>query len=287
MTDDPGSEGDDDLSSWGGSALLQTAIDTFADPIFIKDLRHRWVAFNDSFCRLLGYPRERLLNATDPELMPREQAERFWRQDDEVFAGAISDSEHELVMLDGRKTHVWTRKYPLRGRSGRVVGLCAMSSDITGLKRRLDKVSQLERVSAEQEAVIRAQGEMIDAMAVPVLQVWDRALLVPLVGAISRRRAQLVLESLLARIVQVGARVVILDITGVPSFDAEGANDLMRAVRAARLLGAESVVVGVGPETARTLVGLGVDLGELTTRATLQDGLQHAIAGAGGRGLGP
>src|SRR5262249_22474363 len=102
-------------------------------------------------------------------------------------------------------------------------------------------------------------------------------LLLPLIGVIDSRRAAQVMENLLESIAQARAQIVIIDITGVPMVDTSVASHLVRAVQAAELLGCQSILVGISPEIAQTLVGLGVDFSHITTRATLQNGLEDAL----------
>ena len=118
---------------------------------------------------------------------------------------------------------------------------------------------------------------MLEQLGAPVIQVWESVLLLPLIGVLDSRRAAQALESLLESITGLGAQVVILDITGVPVVDTSVASHLIRAAQAAQLLGCESILVGISPEIAQTLVGLGVDFSRITTRATLQNGLEYAL----------
>lgn len=132
----------------------------------------------------------------------------------------------------------------------------------------------------EQIELVRRQGEDLAAMALPVIEVWDRVLAVPVIGAVDRARAAAMMEALLARIADTRARCAILDLTGVTAMDAETAGHLMRMIAAARLLGGECLVSGISPATARTMMELGIAI-EIRSFATLKLALQHAIRGAG------
>ena len=114
-------------------------------------------------------------------------------------------------------------------------------------------------------------------LSVPVVPVWKGVLVVPLVGILDSARARDMTQTLLDAIVRERARVVILDITGVPTVDTQVADYLIRAVKAARLLGTRGVLVGIRPAIAQTLVRLGVDLSDVHTEADLESGLQHAF----------
>jgi rsbT co-antagonist protein RsbR len=263
-------------SSWISFELLQLVIDTIPDPIFVKDLEHRWVACNGGFCALIGHPYDALIGRSDPDYWPPEQARIFWQFDDEVFrTGQVNENEEQATGVDGVIRTIWTRKFPLRNVDGKVIGLCGIITDVTMVNDRLRKAEHLE-IEAH-KALLASQNELLDRIAMPVLNVWDGILLMPLVGEISDRRAARATESMLAVIPREHAEFVILDVTGVPVIDATVAHHLVRAVQAVELLGCRGILVGVGPEMARTLVTLDVDLGQITTRSTLQSGLEYAM----------
>lgn len=140
-------------------------------------------------------------------------------------------------------------------------------------------------VEAAREAELReqlaAQRATIDELQTPVIEVWAGILALPIVGSIDTARAQEMNESLLDRIVATGSEIVLLDITGVPLVDTAVARHLLETVSAARLLGAEVYIVGISSRTAMTLVQLGLDLSQVTTRATMAKGLELAFARLG------
>ena len=117
----------------------------------------------------------------------------------------------------------------------------------------------------------------IDELTTPVIKVWDQVLVVPLVGAIDAGRADRVMEDLLQGIVAHQASIVIIDVTGVPVVDTNVVHHLMQAVKAAGLLGARSVLVGISAKVALTMVQLGVDLSGVETRSNLQAGIELAF----------
>ena len=134
---------------------------------------------------------------------------------------------------------------------------------------------------AGREEVISQQGEQLLELSTPVVPLWDRVVAAPLVGTLDSARAQVVMESLLQAIADDGALVAILDITGVPTVDTLVAQHLLKTVAATRLMGADCIVSGIAPQTAQTMVQLGIDLSEVTTRASLADALAMAIARVG------
>jgi rsbT co-antagonist protein RsbR len=140
--------------------------------------------------------------------------------------------------------------------------------------------SQLEhRVKEAEEAtkLVKAQSETILELSTPVIGIWDEILILPLIGTVDTRRAQQVVESLLESIVQTQASVAIIDITGVPVVDTKVANHLINTMEAAKMLGADTILTGVSPHNAQTLVKLGVELSKIITKSSLQAGLKTAF----------
>jgi CheY-like chemotaxis protein/anti-anti-sigma regulatory factor len=139
-----------------------------------------------------------------------------------------------------------------------------------------------ERLRAEQdrarlqEEVIRMQAAMLEELSTPLIPLSDAVVIMPLVGTIDSKRAEQILAVLSQGVVSKGARVAIIDITGVPTVDTHVASVLIRASQAVRLLGAEVVLTGIRSRVARALVELGVDLGGLVTRRSLQAGITYA-----------
>ena len=144
----------------------------------------------------------------------------------------------------------------------------------------LDKLG-LVTVEAHQkgreQVINRQQQELLD-LSTPVIKLWDGIVAVPLIGTLDSERTQVVMESLLDAIVENEATVAIIDITGVPTVDTLVAQHLLKAVAAARLMGAECIISGIRPQIAQTIVHLGVDLGDVVTKATLAEALRIALA---------
>ena len=130
------------------------------------------------------------------------------------------------------------------------------------------------------EIIQRQQAEMLE-LSTPVVKLWDGILALPLIGTLDSRRTQIVMESLLERIVETGAEIAIIDITGVPTVDTLVAQHLIKTVNAARLMGTECIISGIRPQIAQTIVHLGVDLQGVVTKATLADAFALALAKSG------
>lgn len=129
------------------------------------------------------------------------------------------------------------------------------------------------------EIIMRQQQEMME-LSTPVVKLWDGILALPLIGTLDSARTQVVMETLLQRIVETGSRVAIIDITGVPTVDTLVAQHLLKAVTAARLMGADCIISGIRPQIAQTIVHLGVTL-NVTTKASLADAFQLALQSSG------
>lgn len=128
----------------------------------------------------------------------------------------------------------------------------------------------------EREKIVSQQQEAIRELSTPVLQVRDQMLILPIIGVIDTHRARQLTEQLLRTIRTSRAKVVVIDITGVPAVDSKVANHLVQTVDASRLMGATVIVTGISPEIAQTLVTLGVDLSKMNTVGDLQGGIEEA-----------
>lgn len=130
----------------------------------------------------------------------------------------------------------------------------------------------------ETEQRLQRQRDEILELSTPVIQVWEKVLALPIIGTLDTLRATRLTEGLLEKIAQTQAEVAILDISGVPTIDTQVAQHLLKTVQAAALMGTVSIMSGVRPETAQSMVHLGIDMGRLRSRNTLQDALQLALA---------
>ena len=131
-----------------------------------------------------------------------------------------------------------------------------------------------------EEVIVRQQQDMLE-LSTPVVQLWEGILALPLIGTLDSARTQVVMESLLQKIVDTGASIAIIDITGVPTVDTLVAQHLLKTVAAARLMGAECIISGIRPQIAQTVVHLGVDLQDVITKATIADAFAIALRKTG------
>ena len=131
-----------------------------------------------------------------------------------------------------------------------------------------------------EEVISRQQQELLE-LSTPVVELWDGILALPLIGTLDSARTQVVMESLLERIVETSAKIAIIEITGVPTVDTLVAQHLLKTVAAARLMGADCIISGIRPQIAQTIVHLGLDLSEVTTKASLADAVIVALERTG------
>jgi rsbT co-antagonist protein RsbR len=147
----------------------------------------------------------------------------------------------------------------------------------------LDRLGLLttELYQKTRETLIKRQQRELLELSTPVVKLWDSILALPLIGTLDSERTQIVMESLLQTIVETGAALAIIDITGVPTVDTLVAQHLLKTVAAARLMGAECIISGIRPQIAATIVHLGVDLNSVATKATLADAFALALRRTG------
>ena len=135
---------------------------------------------------------------------------------------------------------------------------------------------------SREEVIVRQQQEMME-LSTPVVSLWDNILALPLIGTLDSARTQVVMQNLLEAVVNHGAAIAIIDITGVPTVDTLVAQHLLKTVAAARLMGADCIISGIRPQIAQTIIHLGVDLAGVITKATLADAFQLAMSRLGYR----
>jgi rsbT co-antagonist protein RsbR len=215
--------------------------------------------------RLKGYTREEVLGHHLSMFYTEEDVRTGLAERELAIATREGRFEGEgwRVRKDGSRFWATVTLGPIRDDSGELVGFVKVARDLT--ERR------------EQEQLVARQRDEILELSTPVIQVWDKVLVLPLIGTLDSLRAARLTEGLLERIARDQAEVVILDISGVPAIDTDVAQHLLKTVEAARLMGTVSVLSGVRPETAQAIVHLGIELAGLRSRNTLRDALQLAL----------
>jgi PAS domain S-box-containing protein len=255
-------------------SVLRTIIDSLPDVIYVKDREGRFEVANVALAQLLGVASpDALIGKTDLELFPRELATQYDADDRRIIASGVPliDKEEPVQHADGTSHWVVTTKVPLRDPQGRTVGLVGRGQDITERRRAETERQQL------QEQLIQAQALALQELSTPLIPISEAVLVMPLIGRIDSRRASQILETLLSGIQEQQAELAIIDITGVSVVDTQVAHALLQAARAVKLLGAQVILTGLRPEVAQALVSLGVDLSDIVTHSTLQNGVAFGL----------
>lgn len=198
------------------------------------------------------------------------------------FLGEISSSRAQLGFSPSETaTFVFSFKQPLFGqiRASFKDDPQAQIDEVWAATVLLDKFGlyTTEAYQKTREEVISRQQEEMLELSTPVVKLWDGILAVPIIGTLDSSRTQSIMENLLDRVVATGSEIAIIDITGVPTVDTLTAQHLLKTITAARLMGAECVVSGIRPQIAQTIVHLGVELGDVITKANLADAFRVAL----------
>ena len=154
-----------------------------------------------------------------------------------------------------------------------------LSTETIRISKLLDKLGLVtfEEYARTRDELVKDQQDSILEMSSPIILIWEKIIAVPIIGILDSKRTQLIMENCLQKIIQTGAKVCIIDVTGVAVLDTLVSTHIIKTANAIRLLGAEAVLTGIRPEVAQTVVHLGVDLSSLIPRATMADGLDYAF----------
>lgn len=246
--------------------MFRSLLESAPDAAVIVGPDGRIVLVNRQTEELFGYARDELIGQEVEMLVPQ----RFRQRHPEYRGGFFAQPRARPMGLglelfamrrDGSEFPVEISLSPIQTERGVLV-----SAAVRDATERRSQIIQLRR-----------QRDEIMELSTPVVQIWDRVLALPIIGTLDSSRAARLTESLLDRIRDHQAEVVILDISGVPTIDTLVAQHLLKTVQAATLMGAASIMSGVRPETAQAMVHLGIDIGQLRSRSTLRDALQLAL----------
>jgi rsbT co-antagonist protein RsbR len=229
----------------------------------------------------------------------REQSRRFLGAlqralasgSDDIRTDAWGDARAVLTEMSGRRarqgytpsetaTFVFSLKQPLFERlRADAKDPAALTEAVWSASTLLDRLGLFttEVFQRDRESVIQRQQQEMLELSTPVVRLWDGVLALPLIGTLDSARTQVVMENLLQQVVDTGAGIAIIDITGVPTVDTLVAQHLLKTVAAARLMGADCIISGIRPQIAQTIVHLGVELGDVATKATLADAFAMAL----------
>ena len=203
-----------------------------------------------------------------------------WTQVKEFLAGVSRTRGQQGFAPTETATFVLSLKQPIFDRlRNEIKDAQALADELWVATVVLDRLALFttEQFLKTRETVIQSQQRELLELSTPVVELWESILALPLIGTLDSERTQVVMESLLQKIVETGAAIAIIDITGVPTVDTLVAQHLLKTVAAARLMGADCIISGIRPQIAQTIVHLGVDLSEVTTKASLADAFMIAM----------
>ena len=245
-----------------------TAIDLSQGTIEF-DMDGTVITANETFLNIIGYSLDEVkgkhhrMFCDDAYSESAEYAD-FWAN---LRSGSFQRGEFKRIGKNGRELHIRATYNPIFNLKNEPVRVLKIADD----------VSKQRRMENEREK----QQALIMEMSTPVMQLWDNILLLPVVGLVDSKRVQLIMETALQKILDYQAKLLILDIQGVPAVDSAVANHLIQITKATRLMGCTSIVTGISPEISQALVNLGIDLGDIQTKATLKDGVSFSLANLG------
>jgi rsbT co-antagonist protein RsbR len=256
------------LNAW--VAQQMAAVTLRRDLINDAELREQSRRFLDTFAKAL----ESGASGTDP-------SRPEWNE----VRGVLSDVTRSRARLgfspSETATFVFSLKQPLFARMRVEAGRDpeALANAVWTVTELIDRLGlyATEVHQKSREEVITSQAQELLELSTPVVQLWDGVLALPLIGTLDSARTQVVMESLLGKIVETGSGIAIIDITGVPTVDTLVAQHLLKTIAAARLMGAECILSGIRPQIAQTIVHLGVELGDVVTKATLAGAFAVAL----------
>lgn len=208
-----------------------------------------------------------------------------WAPAREFLEGVSRSRAIQGLSSEQTALFIFSLKKPLFIRLGKDLGqdVAALAEETWTVTELIDKLGLHTMVAFQKsrEDVIRRQQEEMLELSTPVVKLWEGVLALPMIGTLDSSRTQIVMESLLQRIVETGSEIAIIDITGVPTVDTLVAQHLLKTVTAIRLMGADCIISGIRPQIAQTIVHLGVDLEGVTTKANLADALALALKRSG------
>ncbi len=249
--------------------LTNNIINSLPGIFYMLDEQGHFVRWNDLFVQVTGYPAEEIAQMLATALFSSEEIPQVQRAILEVFQSGASLVEATLVSKNGTQTpYYFTGVRTIMDGKPYLVGV---GIDVSERKKAEEERERL------QQQVIEAQQRAIQELSTPIIPIMDRIIVLPLIGTVDSMRARDVTRALLRGISEYRAKIVIIDITGVPLVDTGVAAHLDKAIQAARLKGARAIVTGVSDAVAETIVDLGIDWGEVETLRDLQTGLLSAL----------
>ena len=244
---------------------------------------------NPAFLAAMGYAEGEVVGQhhrmfVTPEEAASPRYSGFWK---DLAAGKLSSGQFHRLAKGGRSVWLEASYNPVFDLDGRVERVVKFATDIT---EKVESARATEAALAQVREAERIREELdraLEVMSTPVMPIWDGILLLPLIGVVDSARTANAVTKTLERISETRARVFLMDISGVPAMDTAVANQLLKITRATRLMGCETVISGLSPAIARTMVDLGVEVGDVRTTATLRDAFAIALRKVDGQAAAP
>lgn len=207
----------------------------------------------------------------------------FWQS---LAAGETKSGQFQRIGKGGKTVWLEATYNPVFDLEGQVTRVVKFATDITEKVESARLTEVALQKAREAERIREELDRTLQEMSTPVMPIWDAILLLPLVGVVDSARTDDVMRKSLERISETRSKVFILDISGVPAVDTAVANQLLKITKATQLMGCETIISGLSPAIARTMVDLGVDVGEVRTTATLRDAFSISLRKVGGQTAG-
>jgi PAS domain S-box-containing protein len=234
---------------------------------------------NDNFLSLLGYTLKEVKGKhhrifCEESYAKSQEYKKFWEK---LHSGEFDSGEYKRIAKNGREIYIQATYNPIFDLSGYIQATYNPIFDLSGRPMKVLKIATdiTEQKRLEEERM--KQSALIMEMSTPVMRLWDNILLLPIVGLVDSKRVQLIMETVLQKIVDYQTKVIILDIQGVPSVDSAVANHLIKITKATKLMGCNCIVTGISPEISQALVNLGLELTDIMTQSTLMDGVKTSL----------
>ena len=232
-------------------------------PVMAVDLDLNLIFMNEAGLKLAGKSWEEIKGLHCYELFDSLHCQTPECRMKQVMGGSDTCTVRNEVKIGGRPVPIEYTAAALKDEAGNIIGGLEYILDIT------------DRVQQEQK--MQEQSRTIMEISTPAIKLWDRVVVLPVVGVIDSLRAQQMMHTMLKKITETLSKVIILDIAGVATVDTAVANHLIKIAKATKLMGCWCIISGISPAVAETLVQLGIDLGDVTTNSTLQDSLSDAF----------
>ncbi|MFC1866687.1 PAS domain-containing protein [Thermodesulfobacteriota bacterium] len=243
--------------------LALSVLEQIPTPVMAVDRDLKLIFMNAAGCGFLGKEWAEIKGRHCYELFNSLHCQTPECRMQKVMDGGASQTVRNEVEINGRTIPIEYTADALKDENGNVVGGLEYVLDIT------------ERV--RQEHKLREQSRTIMDISTPAIKLWDRIVILPVVGVVDSLRAQQMMDAMLKKITETSSKVIILDIQGVAAVDTAVANHLIKIAKATKLMGCQCIISGISPAVAQSLVHLGIDLGNVITDSTLQDALADAL----------